>query len=73
MASHEHAKVSTVIAEYNVYLGKNGTRSYPNLTPPISAGRSMRGTTSGYEKVHRRLVASAEKARLAKARRYCRV
>src|SRR5215471_16130588 len=73
MASHERAKVSTVIAEYNVYPGKNGTRSYRNLTRPILAGRSMRGTSSGYEKVHRRLVASAERARLAKARRCCRV
>ena len=67
-----HARVWMASAEYNIYLGKNGTRSYPNLIQPILAGRSTNETSSVCEKVHRRLVASAERVRLAKARRCCR-
>ena len=71
-AARGHARVWMASAEYNIYLGKNGIRSYPNLIRPILAGRSMNGTSNVCEKVRRRLVSSVEKARLARARRCCR-
>jgi DNA invertase Pin-like site-specific DNA recombinase len=67
----EHSHVLRVLHNPR-YAGVFVYRSYPNLIRPILAGRSMKGTSSVCEKVHRRWVSSAERARLAKARRCCR-